>query len=79
LPALDGYAVTRVVKALAHPPIIVFLTVHSDPLSRRWAAEAGAMALPKKRQDGGPSSPKSAARLEREDCELKSNRSFLSK
>jgi CheY-like chemotaxis protein len=79
LPALDVYAVTRVVKALAHPPIIVFLTVHSDPLSRRWAAEAGAMALPKKRQDGGPSSPKSAARLEREDCELKSNRSFLSK
>jgi DNA-binding NarL/FixJ family response regulator len=41
LPALDGYAVTRAVKALAHPPIIVFLTVHSDPLSRRWAAEAG--------------------------------------
>ena len=41
LPALDGYAVTRVVKALAHPPIIVYLTVHSDPLSRRWAAEAG--------------------------------------
>jgi DNA-binding NarL/FixJ family response regulator len=41
LPALDGYAVTRVVKALAHPPIIVFLTVHSDPLSRRWTADAG--------------------------------------
>jgi DNA-binding NarL/FixJ family response regulator len=41
LPALDGYAVTRAVKALAHPPIIIFLTVHSDPLSRRWAAEAG--------------------------------------
>jgi DNA-binding NarL/FixJ family response regulator len=41
LPALDGYAVTRAVKALARPPIIVFLTVHSDPLSRRWAAEAG--------------------------------------
>jgi DNA-binding NarL/FixJ family response regulator len=41
LPALDGYAVTRSVKGLGHPPIIVFLTVHSDPLSRRWAAEAG--------------------------------------
>jgi DNA-binding NarL/FixJ family response regulator len=41
LPAPDGYAVTRAVKALAHPLIIVFLTVHSDPLSRRWAAEAG--------------------------------------
>jgi CheY-like chemotaxis protein len=41
LPALDGYAVMRAVKALAHLPIMVFLTVHSDLLSRRWAAEAG--------------------------------------
>jgi DNA-binding NarL/FixJ family response regulator len=41
LPAPDGYAVTRAVKALVHPPVIVFLTVHSDPLARRWAAEAG--------------------------------------
>ena len=41
LPTPDGYAVTRAVKTLAHPPIIVFLTMHSDPLSRRWAAEAG--------------------------------------
>ena len=41
LPTLDGYAVTRALKASAHPPIIVFLTVHSDLLSRRRAAEAG--------------------------------------
>jgi DNA-binding NarL/FixJ family response regulator len=41
LPTLDGYAVTRALKASVHPPIIVFLSVHSDPLSRGRAAEAG--------------------------------------
>jgi DNA-binding NarL/FixJ family response regulator len=41
LPGLDGYAVTRALKASAHPPVIVFLTIHSDLLSRRRAAEAG--------------------------------------
>lgn len=41
LPGLDGYAVTRALKASAHPPIIVFLTVHSDLLSRGRAAAAG--------------------------------------
>jgi DNA-binding NarL/FixJ family response regulator len=40
LPTLDGYAVTRALKASAHPPIIIFLTLHSDLLSRRRAAEA---------------------------------------
>jgi DNA-binding NarL/FixJ family response regulator len=57
LPALDGYAVTRVVKALAHPPIIVFLTVHSDPLSRQGAAEAGGDDFAEKREGGRASSP----------------------
>jgi DNA-binding NarL/FixJ family response regulator len=41
LPTLDGYAVTRALKASVHPPVIIFLTVHSDLLSRRRAAEAG--------------------------------------
>jgi CheY-like chemotaxis protein len=41
LPTLDGYAVTRALKASAHPPVIVFLTVHSGLQSRRRAAEAG--------------------------------------
>jgi DNA-binding NarL/FixJ family response regulator len=41
LPRLDGYAVTRALKASAYPPIIVFLTIHSDVQSRRRAAEAG--------------------------------------
>ena len=41
LPKLDGYAVTRALKASAHPPVIVFLTVHSGRQSRRRAAEAG--------------------------------------
>jgi DNA-binding NarL/FixJ family response regulator len=48
LPALDGYAVTHAVKALAHPPIIIFLTAHGDPLSCRWAAEAGGDGLAEK-------------------------------
>jgi DNA-binding NarL/FixJ family response regulator len=41
LPGLDGYAVTRALKASVHPPVIIFLTIHSDLLSRRRAAEAG--------------------------------------
>jgi DNA-binding NarL/FixJ family response regulator len=41
LPTLDGYAVTRALKTSAHPPVVVFLTMHDDPRSRRRAAEAG--------------------------------------
>ncbi|MBI1878687.1 MAG: response regulator transcription factor [Chloroflexi bacterium] len=41
LPGLDGYAVARQLKVLPHPPVIVFLTVHSDPLSRQRGFEAG--------------------------------------
>jgi DNA-binding NarL/FixJ family response regulator len=41
LPALDGYAVARTLKASAHPAVVVFLTMHSDPLSRQRALEAG--------------------------------------
>jgi DNA-binding NarL/FixJ family response regulator len=41
LPTLDGYAVTRALKGSAYPPVVVLLTVHGDPLSRRWATEAG--------------------------------------
>jgi DNA-binding NarL/FixJ family response regulator len=40
LPTLDGYAVARVLKASAHPPVVVFLTTHGDPLSRQRANEA---------------------------------------
>ena len=41
LPALDGYAVARILKASARPPVVIFLTVHNDPLSRQRAREAG--------------------------------------
>jgi len=41
LPALDGYAVTHTLKASARPPVVVFLIVHGDPLSRQRAREAG--------------------------------------
>src|SRR5687767_13805034 len=34
-PPLDGFAVTHTLKASARPPVVVFLTVHSDPLSRQ--------------------------------------------
>ena len=41
MPGLDGYALAREVKTLAHAPAVVFLTVHSDGVSRQRAAAAG--------------------------------------
>lgn len=41
LPRLDGYAVARWLKHSARPPVVVFLTIHSDSISRRRGAEAG--------------------------------------
>jgi DNA-binding NarL/FixJ family response regulator len=40
LSALDGFAVTHTLKASARPPVVVLLTVHSDPLSRQRARPA---------------------------------------
>jgi DNA-binding NarL/FixJ family response regulator len=48
LPGLDGYAVTRALRAASHPPVIVFLSVHSDPSSRRRGIEAGGSGFAKK-------------------------------
>jgi DNA-binding NarL/FixJ family response regulator len=48
LPGLDGYGVARQLKTMPHPPAIVFLTVHSDPLSRQRAFEAGGDAFAEK-------------------------------
>src|SRR5207253_5214355 len=42
LPGLDGYAVARSLKRAQRPPVVVFLTVHGDPESRRQGHEAGA-------------------------------------
>jgi CheY-like chemotaxis protein len=41
LPTLDGFAVTHTLKASSRPPVVVFLTVHGDPLSRQRARAAG--------------------------------------
>lgn len=41
LPKLDGYAVAQSLKALAQPPIVIFLTIHSDDLSRRRGLAIG--------------------------------------
>lgn len=41
LPDLDGYAVARLLKALFAPPLVVFLSVHNDPVSRQRGLEAG--------------------------------------
>ena len=41
MPGNDGYAVTRILKALPDPPLVVFLSVHSDAVSRRRGLEAG--------------------------------------
>ncbi len=41
LPDLDGYAVSRALKAGSSAPIVVFLTVHSDLESQRRGKEAG--------------------------------------
>jgi DNA-binding NarL/FixJ family response regulator len=48
LPRLDGYAVTRALRAAAHPPVVVFLSVHTDPLSRRRGVEAGGSGFAEK-------------------------------
>jgi DNA-binding NarL/FixJ family response regulator len=48
LPGLDGYAVAKQLKMMPQPPVIVFLTVHSDPQSRQRAFEAGGDAFAEK-------------------------------
>jgi DNA-binding NarL/FixJ family response regulator len=53
LPALDGYAVTHTLKASACPPLVVFLTVHSDPRSHQRARAAGSDGFTEKGA-GGP-------------------------
>ncbi|HLF28730.1 MAG TPA: response regulator transcription factor [Anaerolineae bacterium] len=41
LPDLDGYAVTRSLKRLPRPPLVILLSVHGDGLSRQQGADAG--------------------------------------
>jgi len=41
LPGADGYMVARSLKALPNPPLVIFLTIHSDQTSWRRSFEAG--------------------------------------
>jgi DNA-binding NarL/FixJ family response regulator len=41
LPDTDGFAVTRRLKALPRPPLVVLLSIHSDDRSRQRGAQAG--------------------------------------
>jgi DNA-binding NarL/FixJ family response regulator len=41
LPSLDGYAVAQALKQLEPAPLVIFLTVHGDGLSRQRAEAAG--------------------------------------
>lgn len=50
LPDMDGYAVARQLKGLSSPPVIIFLTVHSDERSRLQASAAGADGFAEKGQ-----------------------------
>jgi CheY-like chemotaxis protein len=48
LPDLDGYSVTKQLKALPHPPQVVLLSIHSDAISKQRGALAGCDAFVEK-------------------------------
>ena len=48
LPDIDGFVVTRQLKALPRPPLVVLLSIHSDVLSRQRGAQAGCDAFVEK-------------------------------
>ncbi len=41
LPDIDGFAVTQLLKALPHPPIVVLLSIHGDAISKKRGELAG--------------------------------------
>jgi CheY-like chemotaxis protein len=41
LPDIDGFAVTRLLKALPHPPIVILLSIHGDAISKKRGELAG--------------------------------------
>jgi DNA-binding NarL/FixJ family response regulator len=45
LPDMDGFAVTRHIKAMPRPPLVVFLSMHSDALYKQRGADAGCDAF----------------------------------
>lgn len=48
LPDIDGFVVTRQLKALPSPPLVVLLSIHGDDLSRQRGAQAGCDAFVEK-------------------------------
>ena len=48
LPDTDGFHVTRQLKALPRPPLVVLLSIHSDDLSRQRGVQAGCDAFVEK-------------------------------
>jgi len=48
LPDTDGFSVTRQLKSLPHPPLVVLLSVHSDSISKQRGADAGSDAYVEK-------------------------------
>lgn len=48
LPDTDGFDVTRQLKALPRPPLVVLLSVHSDDLSKQRGVQAGCDAFVEK-------------------------------
>lgn len=50
LPDLNGFAVTRSLKQLSSPPMVILLSVHSDPAAQGQGVAAGADAFVSKGQ-----------------------------
>ncbi len=48
LPDMDGFRVTRQLKALPRPPLVVLLSIHNDDLSRERGKAAGCDAFVEK-------------------------------
>ena len=48
LPDTDGFIVTRQLKSLPHPPLVVLLSVHGDTASRQRGTDAGCDAFVEK-------------------------------
>jgi DNA-binding NarL/FixJ family response regulator len=45
LPDIDGFSVTRQLKAMPNPPLVVLLSIHSDEISMRRGLQAGCDAF----------------------------------
>jgi DNA-binding NarL/FixJ family response regulator len=48
LPDTDGFNVTRQLKILTNPPLVILLSIHNDELSKQRGAEAGSDAFVEK-------------------------------